>query len=157
MSREEYSGVGSLEAAYGQSYWDSTWGSLAGAAGGAGVAAIAVNAAEKDTMKVVNKLPFGDMMKSKTGVIVGGALAGAVILGTITSITGFFSGMKKADGAKSQFYEMKAQRDSALAQLRAVESVAGARFSDRVSPRGQAGGYADAVQADRAHGSEAAR
>jgi len=157
MSGEEYTGVGSLEAAYGQSYWDSTWGTLGGAAGGAAVAGIAAHTAEKSTLKIAHKMPFGELIKGKTGVVVAGAIAGAVVVGSITSITGFFSGMHKADSAKSQFYEMKAQRDSAVAQLRMVESMAGGKFSDRVAPRGHAGGYADAVQADRAQAGEVAR
>lgn len=149
IQTDTYVGVGSEAAGQGQASVDGNIGALVGGVVAAGATALGLKFANEKTMNLVRKTPlFGSMVKSGTGAVILTATVAATIVGTITSITGYFRGKAIAEQGRQQFEALKAERDLAVGQLSAVQQTLAS------GPRSS---HAGSVQASREAAGEITR
>jgi hypothetical protein len=104
---EEYKGGSSVELGWGRSSIESMVGLIVGGVAGAATVGTLVLASAEKTMKAFST-------KSKGDAVSRGALLGGIVGMVLGQVTGFFSGMKKAEEGRAQFENIKGQRDQAI-------------------------------------------
>ena len=129
---------------------------------GAGLGAAAGLAALK-----VKPSIFGSFAKYKGFAVMGSALVVGYAVSAVTSVTGYFSGIKKADRGREQFDLLKSQRDQATserdianAKVDGLEAQVTTlhqqmqnheKFTDKIHSRAAAGGHAAAHEEHKMH------